>query len=146
MQGHSNTTLPATPTHRSFLDEYASLAGKRGAQPIPGLLILRLDAPVFYINAQSARNLIRNHVREAQPKPKVVLFDMEMTSELDVGSIDKLEQINRELKEDGVQLWIARPHDEAEAMLFRSGLDKQIGANHIFQTVGEGVAAFKSPE
>jgi MFS superfamily sulfate permease-like transporter len=124
--------------------EYASLAGERGAQAVPGLVILRLDAPMIAFNAQSARNLIQERVRAAQPKPEVVLFDMEMSFDLDVGSIDKLEQIHRELKEDSVQLWLARPHGEAERMLYHAGLDKVIGADRIFQTVGEGVAAFEA--
>jgi MFS superfamily sulfate permease-like transporter len=125
-------------------NEYANLAGARGAQAVPGLVILRLDAPLIAFNAQSARNLIRERVRAAQPKPQVVLFDMEMSADLDVGSIDKLGQIHRELAEDGVQLWLARPHGEAERMLYHAGLDKVIGADRIFHTVGEGVAAFEA--
>lgn len=124
--------------------EFASLAGERGAQAVPGLVILRLDAPMIAFNAQSARNLIRERVRTTQPKTGVVLLDMEMSFDLDVGSIDKLAQIHRELQEDGVQLWLARPHSEARRMLYHSELDKVIGADHIFQTVGEGVAAFEA--
>lgn len=124
--------------------EFASLAGERGAQAVPGLVILRLDAPMIAFNAQSARNLIRERVRTTQPKTGVVLLDMEMSFDLDVGSIDKLAQIHRELQEDGVQLWLARPHSEAKRMLYHSELDKVIGADHIFQTVGEGVAAFEA--
>jgi hypothetical protein len=41
-------------------------------------------------------------------------------------------------------LWIARPHGAAERMLYHSGLDKVVGADHIFHTVGEGVVAFES--
>jgi MFS superfamily sulfate permease-like transporter len=123
-------------------DEYANLAGERGAQAVPGLVILRLDAPLIAFNAQSARNLIHERVRAAQPNPQVVLFDMEMSPDLDVGSIDKLAQIHRELKEEGVQLWLARPHGEAMRMLYHADLDKVIGADRIFHTVREGVRAF----
>jgi hypothetical protein len=45
-----------------------------------------------------------------------------------------------------VQLWLARPHGDAMRMLYHSGLDKVIGADHIFQTVGEGVAAFEAQQ
>jgi MFS superfamily sulfate permease-like transporter len=123
-------------------NDYANVAGAQGAQAIPGLLILRLDAPLIAFNAQSARSLIRERVGAAQPKPRVVLFDLEMSPDLDVGSIDKLAQIDRELNEDGVQLWLARPHGEAVRMLHHSGLVDLIGPDRVFQTVGQGVAAY----
>jgi high affinity sulfate transporter 1 len=132
------TELGQLPERR----EYISLERNPEAKPIPGLLIMRLDAPLFAFNAQSARNLIREHTHTASARPRVVLFDLEMTSELDIGSVDKLAILHHELQADGVQLWLARVHDAAADMLRRSGLADEIGKDHIFPSIDAGVAGF----
>jgi len=112
------------------------------AQQIPQLLIVRLSAPLFADNAQAARNLVRDKVRAQTSPPRVVLFDLETATNLDVESIDKLEQMHRELGEEHIQLWLAQLHDAAADMAVRSGLVEIVGRNHIFATVGGAVDAF----
>jgi MFS superfamily sulfate permease-like transporter len=124
--------------------DFANLAGRSGAQPIPGLLIFRLDGPLIAINAQAARLQVRDRVRAAAPRPQVVLFDMEMTPDLDIQSVNKLSDLQRDLEAEGTQLWLARPHGAAEAMLYRSGLADTIGRERIFQSVADGVTAFET--
>jgi hypothetical protein len=112
------------------------------AQKVPQLLIVRLGAPLFADNAQAARNLIRDKVRAEASPPRVVLFDLETTTNLDIESIDKLEQMHRELGEDNIQLWLARLHDEALDMAIRSELVETIGREHIYAAVDKAADAF----
>jgi MFS superfamily sulfate permease-like transporter len=122
--------------------EYASLASHPEANPIPGLLIFRLDAPLLAFNAQSARNLIRDQIRLTSPAPHVVLFDLEMSPDLDIGGVDKLAILNDELLVAGVELWLANVHGAVAGMLQRSGLAGEIGEERIFHTIDAGVATF----
>jgi MFS superfamily sulfate permease-like transporter len=73
------------------------------AQTPPGLLNFRLDAPLFAINARAMRDLVRDAVRQAPAPVDVVLFDKEMTPELDICSVDQLLDLHRELQADGIE-------------------------------------------
>jgi MFS superfamily sulfate permease-like transporter len=119
--------------------EYTRLTRQPEASPIPGLLILRLDAPLLALNAQWVRNLIRNHIRSASA-PRVLLFDLEMTPDLDIGSVDKLAILNRGLQAESMQLWLVGVHGAVADMLRCSGLVGTIGKERIFHTVAESVA------
>ena len=110
---------------------------------LPGLLIFRLNAPLFAINAKAMRELVRDAVQQAPTPTEVVLFDMEMTPELDIGSVDQLLDLHRELQADGIELWLARVHNTAAGMLERSGAADTIGSEHIFAQVAAGVAVYE---
>jgi MFS superfamily sulfate permease-like transporter len=124
-------------------DAFANIEREPEAQRIPQLLIVRLGAPMFADNAQAARNLIRDKVRAQTPPPRVVIFDLETTPNLDVESVDKLEQMHRELGEENIQLWLARLHDAAADMAMRSELVETLGKDRFFFSVDDAVDAFK---
>jgi MFS superfamily sulfate permease-like transporter len=85
-------------------------------------------------------------VQTAVPPPRVVVLDMEMTSDLDVESLNTLAELNRELRLQGKAFWLARVHHHAEAMLSRDGLIEQIGIDRVFRTLDSAVAAFSAAE
>ena len=43
---------------------------------VPGLLIVRLDAPLYFLNANVARGQILGLVTASQPPPRAILFDL----------------------------------------------------------------------
>ena len=135
----SASVLGRSPDGQSFV----SVQRVTEAQTPPGLLIFRLDAPLFAINAKAMRELVRDAVQQAPAPTEVVLFDMEMTPELDIGSVDQLLDLYRELQADGIELWLARVHNTAAGMLERSGAADTIGSEHIFAQVAAGVAAYE---
>jgi MFS superfamily sulfate permease-like transporter len=126
--------------------DFISLERSPDARPIPGLLVSRLDAPLFAFNAKHLRRTLLEQVQAADPPPRVVALDLEMTSDLDVESLSTLDELNRELRLQGKELWLAQVHHHAEAMLARDGLIDQIGKTHIFRTLDGAVAAFLAAE
>jgi high affinity sulfate transporter 1 len=60
-----------------------------------GILILRLSAPLFWVNAAKASQLIMREVLETPEMPRSVIIDLEATNQLDTTSADVLLQLTR---------------------------------------------------
>jgi sulfate permease, SulP family len=113
------------------------------AETVPGLLVFRLDAPLFFANVQVLRGRIRTLVSEASPPVQVVLLDTEATSGLDIEGVDALGELQEELKQGGAELWLARVRAPVRGMLERAGLARSIGEEKIYPSVHAGVQAYR---
>jgi SulP family sulfate permease len=111
--------------------------------PIPGLLILRLNSPLFYANAQSVRDRTMVLVDEADPPLRAVIIDTVAQDELDVTSAEMLKKLYEELQRRGITVYLAQVHAPVREFARRVGLDVVIADDHIFPTVSEAVAAYE---
>ncbi|MGH2482406.1 MAG: sodium-independent anion transporter, partial [Ktedonobacteraceae bacterium] len=74
---------------------------------IPGLLIFRLDAPLFFANSPLMRERVKVLVRSTSPRIHAVLLDFEASNDLDVSSADMLAELSADLKSEVVELLLA---------------------------------------
>jgi sulfate permease, SulP family len=107
----------------------------------PGLLIVRVDAPLFFANDTTTQRGIRALIGRANPRPHAVLLDLETSSELDTSSADMLAELADELKAGGITLALARVRTPVRMMLENTGFIETIGADHIYPSVEAGAAA-----
>ena len=77
---------------------------------MPGVLIVRLDAPMYYANALTARDRLKAMIREATPPPRAVVFDAEGQDELDITSAQVLKGLVEELRRNGLAVAFASVH------------------------------------
>ena len=113
-----------------------------GAEQIPYLLIFRPNGMLFFANANRIRNRLRELMRSADVPLRAVLMNLEASPEIDVTSLEMLEQLRDELEESGVALYFARVADRARNLFDRSGFTERVGANQIFPGVDSAVNAF----
>jgi sulfate permease, SulP family len=118
---------------------YAAVGTTPGVQTEPGLLILRLDAPLLFVNAKLLRDRVRAHLEEAEAPVRVVLLDLQFSPELDVETVNVLGALRRELHERGVTLWLANVRTKVRDMLDRSGLAEAIGEAHLYPTIADAM-------
>ena len=111
---------------------------------IPGLLILRPDEGLFFANADALRSEIVAQVDDAQPQPRVVLLDLEMSNQLDVPSMDMLIELKKEMDNRYIELWLARLHGPVRDSLERGEYLKQIGLDRIHNRSLEGIFEYLS--
>ena len=104
-----------------------------GAEVVPGLLVYRYDAPLFFANADNFLSRVRESV--ATYDPEWVLLNAEAIGEVDLTGADALETLRAELEEKGIVLALARLKQEPRKVLQPSGLLERIGAEHIFPTL-----------
>ena len=74
---------------------YADLTRHPESVPVPGVLIVRLDAPMYYANALTARDRVKALIHDAAPPPRAIVFDAEGQDELDITSAKVLTGLRR---------------------------------------------------
>ena len=66
------------------------------AEELPGLVIFRFDAPLFFANARTFRDQIRR-LAAAEPTPAWILIAAEPITDVDTTAADMLEELDEEL-------------------------------------------------
>jgi MFS superfamily sulfate permease-like transporter len=107
----------------------------------PGLLLLRLDAPLYFFNATVARAQVLERVDEARPRPRTVVIDGGATTDLDVTTAEMLRQLATDLSDRGIDLALAHARGRVRDRLERTGLLSVIGEERIHLSMSEAVAA-----
>jgi MFS superfamily sulfate permease-like transporter len=108
---------------------------------VPGLVILRIDAPLYFFNANVARGQVEALIA-ARPDARGVLLDLAATSDLDVTTADMLLELVEELRAQGIEMLLAQVKGTVRDRLRRTGLDQAIGEDRIYLSVGSAVTDF----
>lgn len=124
-------------------DVFRSAAGHPDDERVPGLLILRIESPMYFGNAQRVIDRVALHVREADPPPRVLLLDCSAVSDADTTAASVLaERIDR-LETSGTEVWLAALTVRVLELARRSprwdSLNEQ---GRVYPTVAAGVDAF----
>ena len=112
------------------------------AEQIPGLVILRWDAPLFFANANLFRDLVRKLVAEADTKPRWILITAEPVTDVDATAADVLVDLDLELNAADIHLVFAELKDPVKEKIVRYGLLDTIDHQHFYPTIEIAVAAF----
>ena len=134
----STAVLGKTPG----LDVYRNIRRRPEAKTIPGLLIFRLDGDLFFANAAYCAEQVKHAIREATKPVQEVLMDYETINTVDTTAADTIVKLQAELAGVGITLCLARVRDSVREMLRRMGVEAAIGADHIYDSVTQGVHAF----
>ena len=119
-------------------DVYVAVDHEPAARTEPGLVVLRLDAPLLFINAKLLRDRVREQLAAEAPV-RIVLLDLQFTPDLDVESLDVLNALRGELLQRGVALWLANVRAEVRDLLRRSGLTEAVGEARVYRTLADAV-------
>ena len=111
------------------------------ARQIPGLVLFRWDAPLFFANAE----LFKERVLEAAANSRSVhwlVVAAEPVTSVDVTAADSVAELNKALQEAGIELCFAELKDPVKDKLKRFGLFAQIGESYFFPTIGAAVSSY----
>jgi len=112
------------------------------ARQIPGLLILRWDAPLFFANANLFRDLVRALIAQAESKPIWVLVTAEPVTDVDTTAADMLADLDQELKAADIHLVLAELKNPVKEKIVRYSLLDAIEEKHFYPTIEVAVNAF----
>jgi len=96
---------------------YEDIKRHDDARPIPGVLIIRPDAPLFYANAQPLRDTVAELVSSADPAVHTVILDLDANDNLDITSSEAVQKLAGVLGRQHVRLVLAHVHAPARNML-----------------------------
>ncbi|HEX9358311.1 MAG TPA: sulfate permease [Streptosporangiaceae bacterium] len=124
------------------LDGYHDVQTHRDAEHLPGLVIYRFDAPLFFANAKTFRDQIRR-LAATDPPPRWILIAAEPVTDVDTTAADVLTNLDEALNARGISLVFAELKDPVREKIERYGLTRTIDPCHFFPTIEAAVTAFR---
>ena len=112
------------------------------ARQVPGLLLYRFDAPLFFANAEVFRDRLRERIAEADEPIRWVVIAAEPITDVDTTAAAVLDEIKSELDRRGITLAFAELKDPVKAKLRRYGALTDMPEESMFPTVGTAVSAY----
>jgi SulP family sulfate permease len=121
--------------------EKAAWGGTRNhdeRRTFPGVLVLRVDAPIFWVTAAPIHDVVLSKI-EAAPDTQALVLDMEATNQMDTTSADMLAELLGELRQRDIDLYLVRVMWPVRRLLRRSGLMDELGEDHLWHSISQGV-------
>jgi high affinity sulfate transporter 1 len=112
------------------------------AREVPGLLLYRFDAPLFFANATIFRQRLAQRMRCADPPIRRVVICAEPLIDVDTTAADAICELIDELAEDGVELAFAEVKHPVREHMDRYGIIERVGAANFYPTIGSAVHAY----
>ena len=111
------------------------------ARQIPGLVLFRWDAPLFFANAELFKERVLEAAASSHPVHWLVVAAEPVTS-VDVTAADSIAELDKALQEADIELCFAELKDPVKDKLKRFGLFAQIGESYFFPTIGAAVSSY----
>jgi high affinity sulfate transporter 1 len=124
------------------LKGYHDVSRYPDARRIPGLVLFRWDAPLFFANAELFADRVRQAIASSPTTARWVVVTAEPVTDLDTTAADVLLELDDELAATGVDLRFAEMKDPVKDRLKRYALYERFGDDHFYPTIGEAVSAY----
>jgi high affinity sulfate transporter 1 len=124
------------------LKGYHDITRYPDAKQVPGLVLFRWDAPLFFANAEIFHEHVLQAIAEAPTPTKWVIVAAEPVTDVDVTAADMLSGLDTVLEKAGIELCFAEMKDPVKDRLKRYGLFSAIGSERFFPTLGRAVDAY----
>jgi len=112
------------------------------ARQIPGLILFRWDAPLFFANAEFFKERILDAVAKSPTKVNWLVVAAEPVTSVDVSAGDALEELDATLHAQGIELCFAELKDPVKDKLKKFGLLQTLGEDNFFPTIGVAVSRY----
>lgn len=122
-------------------DRFRDVDSVPDGEPIPGLIIYRFDARLYFANAEVLADEVIELVESAEPPAQEVMLSAEAIIDIDSTAHETLHDLIDELHEREIRFTVARAKPSFLETLERSGLREEIDA--LYLEVDTGVSAFQ---
>nr|WP_093185782.1 sulfate permease [Thiocapsa sp. KS1] len=112
------------------------------ARRIPGLVLFRWDAPLFFANAEFFRDRLLDAVATSPTPVRWVVVAAEPVTSVDVTSADMLAELDETLHAAGIELCFAEMKDPVKDKLKRFEVFARLGDEAFFATLGVAVSRY----
>jgi MFS superfamily sulfate permease-like transporter len=124
------------------VEGYHDITRYPDAQQIPGLVLFRWDAPLFFANAELFKERVLDAVARSDSVVRWFVVAAEPVTSVDVTAADVLVELDETLQAKEIKLSFAELKDPVKDKLKRFGLFAQIGEASFFPTVEAAVRSY----
>ena len=121
---------------------YHDITRYPGARQIPGLVLFRWDAPLFFANAEFFKERVLDATATSPDPVRWLVVAAEPVTNVDVTAADMLAELHETLHRAGIELCFAELKDPVKDKLKRFGLFEQLGEASFFPTLGAAVSSY----
>jgi high affinity sulfate transporter 1 len=112
------------------------------ARQIPGLVLFRRDAPLFFANAEFFKERVLDAVAKSPTPVRWLVVAAEPVTSVDVSAGDTVAELDEALHAQGIEFCFAELKDPVKDKLKRFGLFSQLGESCFFPTIGAAVSSY----
>lgn len=124
------------------LKGYHDISRHPTARLIPGLILLRWDAPLFFANAELFHHCVLDSIAKSPHPVRRIVITSEPVTSVDVTSADMLVELDEQLKAAGIELCFAEMKDPVRDKLRKFGLSDRFDNDRLFPTIGQAVNGY----
>ena len=124
------------------LEGYHDVSRHPDARHIPGLVLFRWDAPLFFANAATFRDHVLRAVAGAPTPTRWVVVAAEPVTDVDITAADVLAALDETLHGAGIELCFAEMKGPVKDRLKTYGLFGKLGTENFFRTLEQAVEAY----
>jgi high affinity sulfate transporter 1 len=121
---------------------YHDITRYPGARLIPGLVLFRWDAPLFFANAELFHERVLDAVAASPTPVRWLVVTAEPVTSVDVTAADIVAELDETLHTAGIELCFAELKDPVKDKLKRFGLFTRLGEETFFPTIGAAVNSY----
>lgn len=126
------------------LKGYHDVSRHERARRIPGLLLYRFDAPLFFANANRFRERLEEVLERNPGEERWIVLDFEGIGDVDATAVDVLAEVVAEQRAAGRVVAVTRTNRRALEKLERAGLTDPERGFRVFATIRAAVRAFEA--
>jgi len=123
-------------------DRYSDLERNPDNEPVPGALIVRVEASLLYFNVAFVRESVWEHVQAARPALRLVVWDLSTSPHVDVAGVEMLTELHRDLAAAGIALRVVEARAKVRDLLRDEGLEERVGMISRHVSVDDALAQF----
>lgn len=125
--------LPGTTVYRNT-KQYPE------AESYEGVLVCRVDAPIYFANTQHIREKLNKYERRTK-NCRFVIMDLSPVSHVDTSGLHILHDVYRTYKDRGVKMCFSNPSVNVMNTLALDGFDEMVGTENIFVNTHNAVVS-----
>jgi MFS superfamily sulfate permease-like transporter len=111
------------------------------AREVPGVVVFRWEAPLFFANVGIFREQVRSLARRQDVE--WIVLQCEAVTDIDVTAADMIEQLSAELRSRGVHLVLVEMRARLSEQMRRYGLLRRVDRDHLYPSVDAAITAIR---
>jgi high affinity sulfate transporter 1 len=116
-----------------------SVRDREAAQQVPGVVVFRWEAPLFFANVGIFRDQVRSLARDESIE--WVVLQCEAVTDIDITAADMLEQLSRQLDQQGVELAFVELRARLREQMREYGLFQTLDRDQLYSSLDAALAA-----
>ena len=124
-------------------NRFSDLKRNSENQPVPGVVIFRVESGLFYFNIEYVRQSVLNRVQSESITPKLVVCDLSASPNVDLQSAAVIRELADELEGSAIRIQAVEARSSVRDRLRGEGLDLKLGGIDRFRTVAQVVEDFE---